>query len=225
MVALLIPSVGRAQTAGSPSSDSIGSVFRAVIDSVGTAAGLASLRDRALPPGLQREVRAYIGFGLGYPQTAARLWEASGEAHGWFGLWWPGTQLTYEIANGTEADYAEARREQATWVTRVRELAARLGCTEFRARPDYETCTLPTEHVDWADALARLDSLGIARLPQEQDRLGFDGVTLVVEYRDAAGYRAYSYWTPRVEADDPNERAAAAIMQAIAGLARRPDSH
>ena len=219
ITALLIPAAARAQVGTSSDADSIGSVFRAVVDSVASVAGFASLRDGKLPPGVRREVRTYVGFGLGYPQQTTRLSEDSNGAHGWLGLWWPGTRLDYEIPGGTERDYAEARQEQAGWVAQVRDGATRRGCTGFRARPDYETCTLPDQRVDWTATLGRLDSLGIARLPQQRsDLLGFDGVTLLVEYRDAHGYRAYFYWMPRAEAQDSNERAAAKIMETILAL-------
>ena len=42
----------------------------------------------------------------------------------------------------------------------------------------------------------------------------------VVEVRDASGYRSYSYWTPREDAADPDERAAAAIMGELGRLYR-----
>lgn len=219
---ILIPGAACAQTAGPPMADSVGAVFRSVIDSVAATAGLASLRDQELPRGVRREVRLYVGFGLAHPQQAVRVWEDAGGVHGWLGLWWPGTRLTYRISGGTEADYVQARQEHATWVAEVRDLAAESGCTEFRARPDYETCTLPGRGIQWADVLAHLDGLGVARLPHPRDRLGLDGVTLVVEHRDTAGYRSYSYWSPRTDARDAHERAAAAIMESIMRL-RSPE--
>lgn len=65
-------------------------------------------------------------------------------------------------------------------------------------------------------------SLGVARLPHPRDRLGLDGVTLVVEHRDTAGYRSYSYWSPRADARDAHERAAA-IMESIMRLRNPQD--
>jgi hypothetical protein len=200
-------------------------VFRGTIDSIAVVAGYGSLRDRPLPRGTLREVRAYIGFGLGYPQEAARIWEDSKGAHGWLGLWWPGERLDYEIPNGTDKDYAQARKEQAGWVALVREDARKSGCKAFHEGPGFETCTLPGKKVDWLATLHHLDSLGIARLPQQSvDGFGFDGITIVVEYRDAGGYRAYSYWNPRAEAEAPNDRAAARIMKSIEALYRRAKS-
>jgi hypothetical protein len=216
--AVLIPGAARAQGATPPMTDAIGWPFRETIDSVAATAGIASLRDRPLPPSVRREIRAYVGFGLVWPQHAVRLWEDADGAHGWFGLWWEGPRLDYEIAGGTEADYVEARQEQLAWVRQMRDFAAKHGCRKLRTRPDYETCTLPPRGVRWAEVLARLDSLGVARLPQQRDRLGIDGVTLVVEYRDAAGFRAYSYSCPRADAEDTHERMAAAIMDAITDL-------
>lgn len=221
--AILIPAAASAQNA-TPVADSIGSTFRNTIDSVATAADMSSLRNRELPDGVRREIRIYIGFGLGFPQRVARLWEDARGAQGWLGLWWPGTRLTYRIANGTEADYAAARQERTSWVAAVRDFAAELGCTDFRARPSYELCTLPAQHVAWSDVLARLDRLGIGQLPHLRDRIGFDGVTLVVEYRDRDGYRAYSYWAPRLNSTDSHERSAAAIMEAITRLPDQADS-
>ena len=103
----------------------------------------------------------------------------------------------------------------------MRESAKKYGCRDLHRSPGYEMCTLPAEGVDWAGVIRNLDSLGIARLPQQRaDLLGNDGVTLVVEYRDAAGYRAYDYWMPRIDAEDASERAAARIMESIQALFR-----
>ena len=61
------------QPGSSAAADPIGPVFRAVIDSVASTAGLASLRDAALPSGTAREIRAYLGFGLGGIHQAVRI--------------------------------------------------------------------------------------------------------------------------------------------------------
>jgi hypothetical protein len=75
--------------------------------------------------------------------------------------------------------------------------------------------------IDSLSAVAGYGSLRDATLPQQRsDLLGLDGVTLLVEYRDGRGYRAYYYWTPRAEAQDANERAAAKIMETILALYR-----
>lgn len=222
---LLIPAVVGAQADTSSDVDSIGPVFRGTIDSVAAVAGHGSLRDRQLTRGTLRELRVNVGFGLGFPQEAARIWEDSKGAHGWLGLWWPGTQLHYSIPDGSKEDYSKARKDFAEWVALVREDARKSGCKAFHKRPAFETCTLPSKRVDWAAVLQHLDSLGIARLSQQRaDRLGFDGVTTIVEYRDAGGYHAYSYHNPRVEAEDPNERAAARIMESIEAIYRRVES-
>jgi hypothetical protein len=217
-VFFLTPLACRAQAAGSPPRDSTDRVFRDVIDSVASTAALASLRDAALPPGVRREVRAYVGFGLMSVQQILRIRDEEDGVSGWLGLWWPGERLPYQIPDATEAQYAAARQARAAQVARLRERIADLGCTEFHARTDYETCTLPTPGIAWASVLARLDDLGVARLPQQPEQYGLDGVTLVIEYRDGSGYRAYSYWTPSHDVENVNERAAAAIMDLIGQL-------
>ena len=216
---MLPPSVQAQATSGS--SDRIGSVFRSVIDSIASTAGVVSLRDTPLAPGTVREIRAYIGFGLGAIDQAVRLWEDQEGVHGWLGLAWPGTRLPYRIANGTAADHEAAEREFAGWVEQIRQIADSLGCRHLRQRPHHEVCTMPAPPATrWVTALGRLDSLGIGLLPHPVGRLGFDGITIVVEVRDASGYRSYSYWTPREDAADPDERAAAAIMGELGRLYR-----
>ncbi len=90
IAALLIPAAVVSQTDTSVGIDSMGLVFRGTIDSVAAVAGHGSLRDRQLPRGTLREVRVYIGFGIGYPQKAVMIREDSIGVHGWLGLWWPG---------------------------------------------------------------------------------------------------------------------------------------
>jgi hypothetical protein len=215
---LLLPPTVRAQESPAPI-DPIGSVFRSVIDSIASTAGLASLRDSPLPPGVSREIRAYIGFGLGAIDQAVRLWEDGEAVHGWLGLSWPGVRLPYRIANGSAADHEVAEREFASWVAQIRQIADSVGCEDLRQRPHHEVCTMPPlQTTRWVAGLGRLDSLGIGRLPHPVGRLGLDGVTLVVEVRDPSGFRSYSYWTPRDDAPDPNERAAAAIMGELVRL-------
>jgi hypothetical protein len=223
ITALLLPLTVRAQ-GGSPPTDPIGPVFRSVIDSIASTAGLASLRDTPLPANASREIRAYVGFGLGAIEQVVRLWEDGEGVHGWHGLSWPGVRLPYHIANGSEADHEAARRDFAGWVEQIRQIADSLGCEHLRQRPHHEVCTMsPLPATQWAAALGRLDSLGIGRLPHPADRLGLDGVTLVVEVRDRSGYRSYSYWTPRDDAADPDERAAAAIMGELIRLYQAAD--
>lgn len=133
----------------------------------------------------------YVGFGLLFPQDAARLWEDSSGAHGWLGIWWPGTMLGHQALEGGGVDSAEVMQKHAALMAQIREDAKRLGCIGFRPRPDYQICTLPARGADWAAARARLDSLGVARLPQQPaSRIGGDGFALLVEYRDTTGYRA-----------------------------------
>jgi hypothetical protein len=221
IAAFLISAAARAQAGSSSDVDSIASGFRAWVDPVAAAAGFGSLHDGGLPPGVRREVRAYVGFGLGFPQDAARIWEDSSGAHGWLGVWWPGTRLEHEVIQGAGADSTELMQENAAWVAQVRKDAKRLGCIEFRARADRQICTLPAKGADWAVALASLDSLGVARIPQQPaGRFGGDGFVLLVEYRDTTGYRAYCYWMPSAESSDPDERAAAKILDVLAVLYR-----
>ena len=205
--------------------DSAETPFHEVVDAVAATAGLPRLRDTPLPPGVRREVRAYIGFGPVYPQDVVRLWEDRAGTHGWRGRWWPGVQVPYPMAERTASDSAAAQRRQAAWVDGIRKFASGRGCTDLRSRDDYEVCTLPTARVDWGATLARLDSLGVGRLARPGNRGGEDGVSLVVEYRDAGGYRAYSYWSPSAAAVNADERAASEIMELLSGLGGQTGRH
>ena len=200
----------------SVSIDTSAPTYAWVTDSVAATAGFPSLSSEPLPSGVRRELRAYIGFGLAPLHYVYRIWEDQHGVHGWAGHWWQGVRVRYRSEN-PEADTVHAAWLADGW----RQDAARLGCIDLRARPDYETCTLPTPQVDWHDILDTLDRLRIARLPPPRDRGGMDGITLVVEHRQGRRYRAYSYWTPSDSSSDRNERAAAAIMDVFRGIAEQ----
>ena len=183
---LLIPACGPAEDGG-------GRVYSDVTDSVAVAAGLRPLHKGRLPAGVRREVRAYIGFGIAFPQQAIRIWQDTSGVHGWVGLWWP-------------SDFGGLD-------------TFRPGCTDVRAGAGYATCTVATPNIDWRAVLARLDRYRVARLPQQQQRsMVLDGVSLVIEHRDGARYNTYTYSNPGGDGDDPNETDARRIMDMLQRL-------
>ena len=192
--------------------------FLPIADSVAATQGFPSLRSTSLPQGVEREIRAWVGFGLMYPQQGLRIRVGGTGVDGWLGLWWRGTRLPYRIASSSEVHAAEAERRHLESVEIIRNLAADRGCRDRRESPSYETCTMVVRAAAWSALIARLDELGISQLPREKDGFGNDGFTLLVEYRDKDGYRAYTYWSPTKNTADDNRRAAAAIVDAISEL-------
>lgn len=190
---------------------------RVIADSVSATAGLPALAHTNLPAGTRRELRAYIGFGLTVTHEMYRIWQDDEGVHGWAGLWWDGERPR----SRSEAGIIQDQENQRAYVASLREYVSRRGCVDVRQLPAFETCTMPTAHVDWRATLRSLDDLGVARLGAPRSPEGTDGTTLLVEHRDRRRYRAYSYWTPSDSAADPNERAASAIMDLLQNLSGR----
>jgi hypothetical protein len=51
--------------------------------------------------------------------------------------------------------------------------------------------------------------------------MGLDGWSIVVEVRDGASYRTYSYWVPEATAPEPEVRRAAAIVDLVSRIGYR----
>jgi hypothetical protein len=165
-------------------------------DAAAAAAGLPLLRTAPLARG-RRELRLWVGFGITSPQYLLRL-RVGGAAS-------PAGTLVLHYPN-----------DDSTLVAAVRgELAGR--CAAVRARADTETCVARfARPVAWPAVARQLDSLGAWTLPDEsalppRGAAVFDGVSLVVEARDGAAYRAYQYGNPHGWRRPEAERAAAII--------------
>jgi hypothetical protein len=169
---------------------------------------------RGLPSG-QREVRIWIGFGLIEPETFTRIHTDGTSVRGSKIYWW-----------STATDRAaEANANRDPNLISNGELYANLrktaGCGTRRRRGQYEMCaaTLAAGQ-SWLGILQSLDSLGIGDLPNGT-AMGLDGWSVVVEVRDGASYRTYSYWMPGATAPEAEVRSAAAIVELVSRIGYR----
>jgi hypothetical protein len=190
--------------------------FREDVADVAEAGKLSRLDSTALASGVRREIRIYTGFGLGSPDRVVRLWQDERDVHGWLGVFWrtglPRTLLP--------PDAERARRDE------LRDPAARLkawidwtyGCRAATQSRTTNVCWLDEQpdRIAWENVFARLDSLGVESIPMPIDpKVGFDGWMIVVEVRNRAGYRMYSFWSPDSSSTDPGEHAAADVAAVV----------
>lgn len=100
------------------------------------------------------------------------------------------------------------------------------GCRDWKQGVEKETCFAEFERPpNWKRLHAKLERLGIYRLPDESElpRLDFtinDGIAMVVELRDGDAYRAYAYSNP-IFRSEPEAKAAYEIMKALSSVYRK----
>ena len=216
LLCLILPGLAHAQA--KDAEDSLSSVFRRVLNTVATASHLARLDSAALPPGVTREIRVYIGFGLGQPERMIRVWQDTAGTHGAFGLFWKLAERL--VGPGADArDTADLR----AFDTHMRIFADSVyGCNQFARAEFTQVCWLPPQTTDdWPQLLARLDAESINAVPRWSPPPGLpqmimrDGWGIVVELRTRQGYRIYDYQNPSDHSADPGIRAAAVVADII----------
>jgi hypothetical protein len=209
----------RAGTGGLPQGSWVEIYFR-TFDSVTVASGLQPLRSTALPPG-QREVRIWIGGGIGYPQRLYRVYDTAGGVSGELVLHWP----------DPPPDLSSGERTGQTFHDIV-VYSQRGRCTGFRTAAGTGVCrALFTRPPDWGDLLGRMEADGLWTLPDpstfpDDGVLALDGWGITVELREGGSYRAYQYSNPHHHPRWPQAKQAEAIARTLAGvdsLLRTPD--
>jgi hypothetical protein len=206
------PAVGGA--GGLPSGTWV-EIYFDTFDRVSAAAGLEALRARS-PRAGEREVRVWIGGGLGYPQTLYRLGERRGRVWGEVVRYWPLDDQP-SFPGGHTFDELVARRQRG-------------ACGPVRRAQKMAVCRVRfTREPDWAGVLARAEAAHLWSLPDESTLpargITLDGWSVAVELRDSAAYRAYRYSSPQVrtEPEAASALAIARIFRGVDSLARRPD--
>jgi hypothetical protein len=185
------------------------------IDEIGRVIGVKPIHAGSELPSGHREVQIWIGFGLIEPETFTRIRTDGSSVHGSKIFWW---------SRSTDRG-AEANADRDPNLISNGELHANLrktaGCGPRRRRGKYEMCaaTLAAGQ-SWQGILQSLDSLGIDALPNGT-AMGLDGWSVVVEVRDGASYRTYSYWVPEATATEPEVRRAAAIVELVSRIGYR----
>lgn len=196
--------------------------FAFQLDTKSTLLRWKPLHQTVLPRGAIEELRVWVGFGIESPEYVVRIVPQPNRVIGARVFYW---------MTGTDPDKETEAERDSTMISdhELQQNLQRLfGCTRPTRRADYTVCEVTRPARDtWANILRRLDSLGIAQLPDARERSppgpsGLDGTTMVVELRTKLGYRTYSYWTPSSQAPQPEVRRAAAIMELLDRIGSRP---
>lgn len=210
------PAMGHAQSppgqAGtSPTRHSFAPQYVEMLDPIVLAVGLQPLRKAPLPSNT-REVRLWVGGGIGWPQDLYRLVSKNGQVTGqWYRYWYS------PAPDSTDPD-------QMPFGTIVRHAIAG-QCSSIRTLGDAEVChTRLTHEADWSAILHRIEQAGVENLPDETDlpRDGLvvmDGWMLTVEVRVGDNYRTYNYSNPDAH-HQPEAQRAVAIAEALRPLGR-----
>jgi len=194
------------------------SVYLPIFDSVVASAGLPRLRTSRLPPG-HREVRVWIGGGLGYPQDLYRFVDDRGRLSGELVRYW-----------GLEP--LDSDRQPGETFNDLMLYSLRGSCSQFSASAQKGTCRADfIRSPDWGAVLRRAEAEGLWKLP-DQSALPDDGIMVVdgwaitVELRDASNYRVYHYSNPDAHKPSAEGESASRIAQAVRAidsLRRTPD--
>jgi hypothetical protein len=185
------------------------------IDEIGRVLGVKPIHAGSALPRGHREVQIWVGFGLIEPETFTRIHTDGASVRGSKIFWWSGTKDRAAEAN---ADRDPNLISNGELYANLRQTA---GCGPRRRRGEYELCTATlAPGQSWQGILQSLDSLGIDALPNGT-AMGLDGWSIVVEVRDGASYRTYSYWVPEATAPEPEVRRAAAIVDLVSRIGYR----
>lgn len=180
-------------------------------DSITVAAGLKPLASSPLEAG-EKEIRIWIGEGLGIPENLYRIVQRKDRVTGELIFFW---NLGYRGgADPGEPDFNAVM---------LYSLAGQ--CTTVGRSGNAHAChaRLMTEP-DWKSILARMERSQLWTLPDEKELppdsfVTFDGWGMVVEIRDGDHYRAYHYSNP-----DAHQHPASVRAANIAGVARSLDA-
>jgi hypothetical protein len=179
------------------------------LEEIGRAVGVKPLHAGSALPSGHREVQIWIGFGLIEPETFTRIRTDGTSVRGSKVFLW---SRSTDRAGEANADRDPNLISNGELHANLRKTA---GCGPRRRRGQYEMCSATlAAGQSWQGLLQSLDSLGIDALPNGTV-MGLDGWSVVVEVRDGASYRTYSYWTPEATSPDPEVRRAAAIVELV----------
>lgn len=172
---------------GIPEAGWVGIYFD-TFDRVAASANLEPLRFERLPVG-HREIRAWIGGGIGYPQSLYRVIDDGGDVSGELVWHWPARDRPLTETGKTFHDLMRYG------------LAGR--CSEFTLRDSTGTCrVIFDEASDWDGVLRRAEQSGLVTLPDSSElppsqSMSLDGWTLTIELLDGSNYRTYHYNNPQ----------------------------
>ena len=197
------------------------SYYYRTFDSVVVSAKLSRLRSSPLPRG-HREVRIWVGGGLGSVQDVYRFLDDRGHVSGEVVRYW-------RVGSVDGLDSVERRlRELGNDYTLY---SLRGSCSRFSTGARVNTCRADfTRSPDWAAVLKRAEAAGLWTLPDQwipaDGMQVLDGWGMIVELRDENRYRAYHYNNPDARTPSAENASAVAIhaaLGAIDSLRKPPD--
>jgi hypothetical protein len=185
------------------------------------AAGLRPLRLEPLPRGA-REIRVWVGGGLGWPQELFRLVEQGGRPSGEYIRYW-------------RLDNRDPVGADSTTFAALMRYHERGRCEPMRGGTSAEACrALFQREPDWRAVWRAADSLGVWSLPDAstlpevvgpngERTITLDGWGITVELRDGPAYRAWHYGNPDRKPWPEAARATAfaAALRPVRALLRR----
>jgi hypothetical protein len=202
-----------------PQADETAPMYAWSVDAMTAAAGLARLRSLGALGSARREVRMWMGFGIGAPDWMLRMVDEPGGARGELRFWWTGERARIGRFHGTPRQRAGHEALHRRFSRQMRGDTRRAGCTEWTESLDLETCRFTfRREPDWNAVLAAVDSLDAWTLANPATltppmRGGMHGSTLIVEVRDGDRYRTYAYWCPSLFPNLPEAARAHALAQ------------
>ena len=185
------------------------------------AAGLAPLRESALPAG-EREVRLWTQVEIGVPKQLYRFTERGGRVRGEVVEYW-------SLERG---DFADERPGETMHDLMLYTLRGR--CDHFTTSADAAACRARfRREPSWAAVLRAAESHGLWSLPDpsvlpKENTIGIDGWTMVVELRDGPRYRTYRYHNPGSHpqwASDAQASGIVGVLRGLDSLVSPPDIH
>ena len=185
------------------------------------AAGLRPLRLQAVSDGT-REMRVWVGGGLGWPQELYRLTERGGRPSGEYIRYW--RLDNHDPVGADSATFAALMRYHE-----------RGRCELIPKGRFAEACrAIFQREPDWAAVWRVADSLGVWTLPDAstlpevvgphgERTVTLDGWGITVELRDATSYRTWHYGNPDTKPWPEAARAMAfaAALRRVSALLRR----
>jgi hypothetical protein len=177
-----------------------------LFDDVVVAAGLRPLSATTLGSGA-RELRIWIGGGIGWPQDLYRIRSERGKVRGqWIRYWYRDNE-------------SQSKSGEVSFSANIR-YSLEGTCDAIRKSGDAEIClTKFSAGPNWERVLRDIEAEGVWTLPDERETVNdgvivTDGYGITVEAREDTRYRFYSYGNPDAH-KAPAAQHAAAIARAF----------
>ena len=186
-----------------------------------TLTGLPPMTEARRPGAPSRELRIHIDYFGHEPSFVLRLIDSAGLVRAQRVIYWSGKYSGFGPSDGQGHEGLGFPIGRKLYLDMRGSVLRRFPCDSVRASLITEACRLNDYPSGSArHLLAMLDSLGIARLPWDEN-MGLDGGSVAVENWDGRTYRWYFYWEPNATSLNPSVRAAAEITRRVWAIFER----